>query len=73
MIATCIIELFYPLWSQDIMIVSNHVCKTVWIQISTDALLVLICVQTVCKGYKQTAKVAASTERDFAFCFLFHF
>ena len=29
-------------------------CQTVWIQIRTDILSVLICVQTVCKGYQQT-------------------
>ena len=39
-------------------------CQTVWIQIRTDILLVLIWVQTVCKGYQQTTwKVAASKER----------
>ena len=29
-------------------------CQTVWIQIRTDILSVLIWVQTVCKGYQQT-------------------
>ena len=37
--------------------------QTVWIQIRTDILPVLILVQTVCKGYQQTTKVAASKER----------
>ena len=32
------------------------------IQIGTDILSVLICVQTVCKGYQQMTKVAASKE-----------
>ena len=32
----------------------------VWIQIRTDILSVLIWVQTVCKGYQQRTKVAAS-------------
>ena len=32
-------------------------CQTVWNQIRTDALSVLICVQTVCKGYRQITKV----------------
>ena len=38
-------------------------CETVWIQIRTDILSVLMWVQTVCKGYQQTTKVAASKER----------
>ena len=29
-------------------------CQTVWIQIKTDILSVMIWVQTVCKGYQQT-------------------
>ena len=36
------------------------VCQTVLIQVRTDK--VLICVQNVCKGYQQTAKVATSNE-----------
>ena len=38
-------------------------CQMVWTQIRNDVLSVLICVQTACKGYQQTAKVAASKER----------
>ena len=38
-------------------------CQTVWTQIRTDMLLVLIWVQTVCKGFQQTAKVTTSKER----------
>ena len=38
-------------------------CQTVWIQIKTDILSVLLGVQTVCKGYQKTTKVAASKER----------
>ena len=34
--------------------------QTVWIQIRTDILSVLIWVQTVCKGYQQMTIVAAS-------------
>ena len=34
-------------------------CQTVWIQIRTDILSVLIWVQTVCKGYQQTTEVVA--------------
>ena len=37
--------------------------QTVWIQIRTDALLVLMWVQIVCKCYQQTTKVTASKER----------
>ena len=33
-------------------------CQTIWIQIRTDVESVLIWLQTVCKEYKQTAKVA---------------
>ena len=35
----------------------------VWIQIRTDVPSFLIWVQTVCKGYQQTTKVAASKDR----------
>ena len=35
-------------------------CQTVWIQIRTDILSVLIWVQTVCKGLQQTTKVAVT-------------
>ena len=38
-------------------------CQTVWVQIRTDIMSVLIGVQTVCKGYQQTTKVAASKEK----------
>ena len=33
-------------------------CQTVWIQIRTDVLSVLIWVQTVCKGYQQATRTA---------------
>ena len=38
-------------------------CQTIWIQIKTDNLLLLIWVQIVCKVYRQTTKVAASKVR----------
>ena len=38
-------------------------CQTLWIQIRPDVLSGLILVQTVCKGYQQTTKVANSGER----------
>ena len=34
--------------------------QTVWDQIKTDNMLVLIWAQTVCKGYQQTTKVLAA-------------
>ena len=34
-----------------------------WIQIRTNVLLVLILIQTVCKGYQQMTEVIASKER----------
>ena len=37
--------------------------QMVWIHIWTNILLVLIWVQTVCKGYKQMTKVTASKEK----------
>ena len=38
-----------------------YVCFTkVWTHVRTDILSVLIWVKTVCKGYQQTTKVAAS-------------
>ena len=38
-------------------------CVTVWIQIMTDILLVLIWLQTICTGCQQMTKVMASKER----------
>ena len=37
--------------------------QTVWIQIKTNVLSVLIWAQTVCKGYQRITKVTASKER----------
>ena len=48
---------------QEILSGIQSECQTVWIQIRTDILSVLIWVQTVCKGYQQMTKVAASLER----------
>ena len=42
----------------------------VWIQIRNDKILVLIWVQTVCKGYQQRTEVATSKE-EFIFFFFF--
>ena len=38
-------------------------CQTAWIQIRPNILSGLIWVQTVCKGYQQTTKVAPSRQR----------
>ena len=38
-------------------------CQTVWISIRTNILLSLTWVQTICKGYRQMTKVAASRQR----------
>ena len=38
-------------------------CQTVWIQIQRDILSSLVWVQTVCKGYQRTTKVASSRQR----------
>ena len=43
----------------------HNQCQTVWIKIRTDILWVLIWVHSVCKGYQQTAKIAASEKRTF--------
>ena len=37
-------------------------CQTIWIQFRTDVLSVLNWAQNVCKGYKQTLKVAISRQ-----------
>ena len=52
------------LTSSKILSGTLPVCQMVWIQIKTDVLLVLIWVQTVCKGYQKMTKVAVS---DFFF------
>ena len=41
----------------------TSVCQTVWIQGRPHILLGLTWVQTVCKGYQQMTKVAASGQR----------
>ena len=56
-------DFFQNLLFQKIISGTLTECQTVWIQIRTDILSVLIWVQTVCKGYQQTTKVAASKGR----------
>ena len=38
-------------------------CQTVWVQIRPDITLCLTWVQTICKDYQQTTKVASSRQR----------
>ena len=56
-------DFFQNLLFQKILSGTLSECQMVWIQIRTYMLLVLILVKTVCKGYQQTTKVAASQER----------
>ena len=50
---------------QNILSGTLSQCQTVWIQIMTDILSVLIWVQTVNKGYQQTMKIATGKETSF--------
>ena len=50
-------------FSQKILSGTPSECQMVWTQIRTDILSVLIWVQTVCSGYQQMTKVAASRDR----------
>ena len=56
-------DFFQNLPSPKILSGTLSKCQTIWIQIRTDILSVLLWVQTVCKGYHQTTKVVASKER----------
>ena len=47
---------------QEVLSGTPSECQMVWIQIRTDIVSVLIWVQTVCKGYQQTTKVAVNKE-----------
>ena len=47
----------------DLRVKEHYKSQTVWIQISTDIMSVLIGVQTVCKGYLQTKKIVATKEK----------
>ena len=47
---------FNDLFSQKNVSGTLSECQTVWLQIRTDVLSVLIWVQTVCKGYQQMTK-----------------
>ena len=52
------------LWMLDLFSMSSG-CQTVEIQIKSNILLGLICVQTVSKGYQQNMKVAASRQKKY--------
>ena len=60
---SCRLLTFQILTFQKILSGTVSECQIVWIHIRTDILLVLIWVQTDCKGYQQTTKIAASKER----------
>ena len=57
------VDIFLNNFSKTNIFQEYHQCQTVWIQIRPDVLSGLIGVQTVCKGYQQTTKVATSGER----------
>ena len=59
----CNLIFFQNLIFQKILSGLPSECQTVWIQFRPDILLGLIWVQTICKGYQQTAKVVTSTQR----------
>ena len=42
--------------------------QKVWIRIRTNIMLVLICIQTICKGYQQTTKIPTSKEKIMKAC-----
>ena len=50
-------DFFQNIFFQKILSGTLSECQTVWIQIRTDILSVLIWVQAVCKGYQKTTKV----------------
>ena len=56
-------DFFQNQFFQQILSGTLSECQTVWIQIRTDILSVLIWVQTVCKCYQQITKFVASKER----------
>ena len=58
-----LLTFFQNLLFQKVLSGTLSQCQTVWIQIKTVILLILIWIQTVCKGYQQTTKVAAGKER----------
>ena len=56
---------YFTLWMLEFFnTISTDGCQTVEILIRRDIMLGLIWVQSVCKGYQQTAKVAPSGQRD---------
>ena len=59
----CLLTFFNINFLKKILSGTLSECQTVWIKIRTNRTLVLIWVKTVCKGYHQTTKAAASKER----------
>ena len=58
----CCLLTFFKINFQKILSRTLSECQTVWIQIRTDIMSVLIGVKTVTKDYQQTAKVNAGLE-----------
>ena len=54
----CLLTSFKIIFFEKILSGTLSECQTVWTQIRTDILSVLIWVQTVCKGYQQTTKAS---------------
>ena len=57
-----LLTFFKSFFFQKILSGTLSECQTVWIQIRSDILSVLIWIQTVCNGYQQMTKVAPSKE-----------
>ena len=57
------VDFFLNQLFQNILLGIPSECLTVWIQIRPDVSSGLILIQTVCKIYQQTTKVATSGER----------
>ena len=58
-----LLTLFKSHFFQEILTGTLSDCQMVLIQIRTDSMSVRVWVQTVCKGYQQTIKVAINKER----------
>ena len=60
----CMLGNFSCFFSQNIISGTLIECQTVWIEIRTDIVSVLIRVQTVCKGYQQVTEVSATNCKE---------
>ena len=59
----CLLLTFFIFFFQKDLSGTLSECQTVWIQIRTDIMSILIWVQTVCNCYQQTTKVGTSKSR----------